>query len=200
MTKFIFIFLSFYFSNYCIAQTNAISEAERLFLTDLLDQSLAKFDKSIANLADKQLNFRSSKNEWTIAECIEHICLAELRFPQIVQEELAKPAKRKKIKITNEKITTRLINRRWKASAPEIFKPTGRFATVKEAVDTFRTQRLKTIDYVKVTNDDLRNHFWKHPATGVIDLYQTIILMSAHLERHIAQIEEIKMSNDFPNL
>ena len=62
----------------------------------------------------------------------------------------------------------------------------------------FKKQRLKTIEYIKTTNDDLRNHFWKHRLTGTIDLYQTILLMSAHLERHLAQIEQIKKTAAFP--
>jgi hypothetical protein len=60
-------------------------------------------------------------------------------------------------------------------------------------------KRQATIEYIKTTQNDLRNHFWKHPATGVVDLYQTLILMSAHLERHTAQIEEIKSAKRFPN-
>lgn len=201
MTKFIFTFLSLCFSMNCIAQNNTLTTEEREILTNLLKQSLTKFEKSISNLTTAQFQYRPSKSDWTIAECVEHVCLAELHFPQIVKEELSKPAdpkRRKKIKVSNEKIIARLTNRRWKANAPEIFKPSGKFTSVQEAVETFQTQRLKTIDYVNVTSDDLQNHFWKHPATGVIDLYQTIILMSAHLERHIAQIEEIKASTNFP--
>ncbi len=196
-----FVFLSLCFPTHCIAQTSVLTAEERIFLTTLLNKSLAKFDESIVNLAEAQLNFRPSKDKWTIAECIEHITLAEAHFPQILKEELQKPAepeRRKKIKITNDKIIARLTNRRWRAKSPEIFKPSGRFASVEETINAFKMQRNKTIDYINTTNDDLRNHFWKHPATGVVDLYQTIILMSAHLERHIAQIEEVKAFEDFP--
>ena len=191
------------FSIKCFAQTSsfALTEEERKFLTTLLQQSLAKFDQSIANLTPAQFQFRPSPKKWTVAECIEHVCLAELHFLQIVKEELSKPAepnKRKKVKISNEKIIARLTNRGWRVRAPEIFKPSGKFSSVEEAIATFRSQRLKNIAYVDTINEDLRNHFWKHPATGVIDLYQTMVLMSAHLERHIAQIEEIKGNKNYP--
>jgi uncharacterized damage-inducible protein DinB len=201
MPKFILVLLFVCVSINCKAQNSLLMPEERTFLVELLQASLAKFDKSIANLTEEQLKFRISSNKWTIAECAEHICLAELHFPQIVREELQKPVapeRRKKIKITNEKIIARLTNRRWKAKSPEIFKPSGKFLTIEETINAFRLQRNKTIDYVNTTNDDLRNHFWKHPATGVVDLYQTMILMSAHLERHTAQIEEIKAFKDFP--
>lgn len=180
---------------------NVLTSEERTFLVNLLENSLTKFERCVADLTEAQLAFRPAKNKWTIAECIEHICLAELRFPQIVGEELqkpAEPARRKKIKVNNEQIIRRLTNRRWRAKAPEIFTPSGRFATIEDAKNTFRNQRLQTINYVLTTNDDLRNHFWRHPATGVVDLYQTMVLMSAHLERHLAQIEEIKVYKSFP--
>jgi hypothetical protein len=91
-----------------------------------------------------------------------------------------------------------MTSRRWKAKSPEIFKPTNKFATANEAITAFQNQRMQTIAYVEATKDDLRNHFWKHPLTGKIDLYQTLLLMSAHLERHIEQIENIKSSINFP--
>jgi len=65
-------------------------------------------------------------------------------------------------------------------------------------LDEFVKARRSTIDYVSTTQDDLLNHFWQHPATGTIDLYQSILLISAHAQRHILQIEEIKASANFP--
>jgi tRNA A37 threonylcarbamoyladenosine synthetase subunit TsaC/SUA5/YrdC len=91
-----------------------------------------------------------------------------------------------------------MLSRIWKAKSLEIFKPTGCFTSSEEAIKTFQEQRTKTLQYVNTTSDDLRNHFWKHPLTGTIDLYQTLILMSAHLERHIDQIEKVKAASNFP--
>ena len=174
---------------------------ERQELNKQLQYSFEKLNVAIKNLTDSQFNFRPSSNKWTIAECIEHITLAELKFPEIVKEEMKKeadPAFRNKIKINDKDIRTKMLSRRWKAKSPEIFKPSGKFTTVKTAIETFTLQRQQTIDYIKYTNDDIRNHFWKHPLTGHIDLYQTLLLMSAHLERHTEQIENIKKLVNFP--
>ncbi len=182
---------------------NLLSMEERNFLTEQLQKSLASFNNTIANLSTEQFNFRFAEDKWTIAECIEHITLAELRFPAIVKEELLKPSNpeyRKKIQVNEKDIINRLTNKNGKANSPEILKLTGKYPDVQDAISTFRNQRLATIEYVNTITDDLHNHFWKHPATGIVDLYQTIVLMSAHLERHIKQIEEVKLAKDFPKV
>jgi DinB superfamily len=180
---------------------SGLSVEERNNLTSVLNRSLEKFNLTVDGLSEEQFNYRMKPSEWTIAECIEHITLAELRFPKIVEEEMKKPADpemRKKVKIADDAIRGRITNRFWKARSPEVLKPTGSFTTTELALKLFRKQRKETLEYINSTNDDLRNHFWEHRATGIIDLYQTLILMSGHLERHIAQIEEIKSSKRFP--
>jgi DinB superfamily len=199
-----FFFVLFSFISKTVAQetlNNTLSDKERKELIEALQNSFNKLNNAIDNLSLEQINYREKEKKWTIVECIEHITLAEIKFPSIVATEMQKPSNpeyRKKIKIKDEKIRPKMLSRIWKAKSPEIFKPTGKFTTFNEAITTFRDQRLKTIEYIKTTKDDLRNHFWKHPLTGTIDLYQTLLLMSAHLERHIEQIEYLKKSKEFP--
>jgi uncharacterized protein YndB with AHSA1/START domain/uncharacterized damage-inducible protein DinB len=181
--------------------TTTISNTERMEMNKILTNSLQKFNDAIANLSEQQLNFKEASDKWSIAECIEHITLAELEFPNIIAKEMQQPANpdnRTKISIKDEEIQPKMTSRKWKAKSPEIFKPSNKFANAQEAITTFQNQRKTTIEYVETTKDDLRNHFWKHPLTGMIDLYQTLILMSAHLERHTQQIENIKKYTNFP--
>lgn len=178
-----------------------LTETERSFLIQTLNASFQKFEEVTHSLSEEQLYFKVKLTKWSIAECIEHVTLAEIHFSDIVEEEMKKPSKpelRAKIKIKDEKIRPKMLSRIWKAKSPELFKPSGKFNNPKDAIIAFREQRLKTIDYIKTTKDDLRNHFWYHPLTKNIDLYQTIILMSAHLERHIEQMEKIKKDKYYP--
>ena len=183
--------------------TPRLTEIEKNKMNDILNSSLVKFNSAVNNLSETQLNFRPAPVKWTIAECIEHIALAELEFPKILQSEMQQPSNpdlRSKIRIKDEEIQPKMTSKTWKAKSPEIFKPSNKFSNVKEAIIAFQNQRNRTIAYVEITKDDLRNHYWKHPLTGKIDLYQTLLLMSAHLERHIEQIENIKSSVGFPKL
>ncbi len=181
--------------------TPQLSEIEKSKMKDILNSSLIKFNSTVNNLSEAQLKFRPATDKWTIAECIEHITLAELEFPTILEREIQKPTNpdlRSKISIKDDEIQPKMTSKKWKAKSPEIFKPSSKFANPKEAITAFQIQRNKTITYIASTKDDLRNRYWKHPLTGKIDLYQTLLLLSAHLERHIEQIENIKASVTFP--
>jgi hypothetical protein len=54
------------------------------------------------------------------------------------------------------------------------------------------------MDYIRTTNDDLCDHFYTHPAFGVLDGYQRLLLLSSHSARHTEQIEEVKADRNFP--
>jgi len=54
------------------------------------------------------------------------------------------------------------------------------------------------MDYIRTTNDDLCDHFYTHPAFGVLDGYQWLLLLSSHSARHTEQIEEVKADRNFP--
>lgn len=179
----------------------SLTQSEREQLISELNRTLSLFEIEMAQLSTAQFQYKASSKKWSIAECIEHVTLAELHFQEILEAEMKKssnPSFRKKIKIKDEKIRPKMLSKIWKAKSPEVFRPSNYFKSTEEAINAFKSQRQKTISYVENTNDDLRNHFWKHPLTGTIDLYQTLILMSAHLERHLNQIKEIKASPNFP--
>jgi hypothetical protein len=72
-------------------------------------------------------------------------------------------------------------------------------------LDRFQRARGAIIDYVATTADDLRGHFGAtrhpgyYPAFDVHDGYQWLLRMSAHAERHTAQIHEVKDSAGYPS-
>ena len=183
-------------------QPMTISIEERLNLVNSLQLSQTSLKESIAHLSDTQFHYKSAANSWSIAECVEHITLAEIHFQEILSKALTTPpnsAGRKRIKIADEEIRSKMVEGRWKAKSPELFLPSQTSPSASIAIDAFDKQRLKNIQYIQDTQDDLRNHFWNHPLTGQIDLYQTLLLMSAHTERHINQIKTIQNHKNFPN-
>jgi hypothetical protein len=178
-----------------------LSIEERTYLIKTLTESHDAFLATIANLSITQLDFKPNSKSWSIAECVEHIALAELQFPKIVAEALQNrpaPENRKYIKINDSDIRSKMVDGKWKAKSPETFLPVSTFGNPALSIEAFTTQRIRTIQYVKDTQDDLRNHYWRHPLTGTIDLYQTLLLMSAHLERHINQIKTVQNHPNFP--
>ncbi len=194
----ILIIFSFGFNT---LESGSITKEEREFAISYYEKTQTDFLSAIEKLNSKQVNFKSDSAKWSILECAEHIVVSEEGIFGITQGTLKQPSdssKQKEITVTNDDIIKRLTNRSFKAQAPEIIKPTGRFSDIASIKEKFLSQRKVTIAYLLNTQDDLHFHYWKHPATGTIDLYQSLILLSAHTKRHTLQIEEVKASQGFP--
>ena len=71
------------------------------------------------------------------------------------------------------------------------------FATLNDAINSFKENRGKLIDYIKHSDADLRNHIATLPV-GSFDSYHMILFIGTHSNRHIKQMEEVKANPGFP--
>jgi hypothetical protein len=83
--------------------------------------------------------------------------------------------------------------------------PRVAFDDPRSALAGFLTARAAMIDYVKNTRDDLRGHITVSPMEGFpqmkfTDGYQWLLRMSAHTERHLMQIQEVRRSKGYPGV
>lgn len=179
-----------------------LTPEEREQALKLLQTSRDNFLKSISGLSQKQWTFKPAPDRWSVAEVAEHITVSESTLLGLVQSRLmqspADPAKREQVKGKDQLIITKVPDRSHKAQAPEFLRPTGRWATEADLVKTFESSRDATMNYVRTTNDDLRDHFFDHPAFGTLDGYQWLLLIATHSTRHTEQIEEVKADPNFP--
>lgn len=185
-----------------ITINRSLTDAERNFAIQHLSDTKAYLENAINGLSEEQMKFKPSPEKWSINECLEHIAITETVIMTNVTSSFAQPAnpeKRSEIKFTDEDIIKRLLDRSAKAKAREILLPKGNYATTKEIVEAFTIERNKAIQLIKTTNDDFRGRVLQHPAFGMIDAYQWILLMSAHVKRHTLQIEEVRSDKNFPN-
>jgi hypothetical protein len=184
------------------APSKPLTAEEREAALKSLQATHDAFLQSISGLSEKQWNFKPAPDRWSVAEVSEHITVSESTIFGLVQSKFmagpATPEKRAEVKVTDEIILTKVPDRSRKAQAPEFLQPTGRFANRDAVTKTFEDARKNTMDYVKTTQDDLRDHFGPHPMLGTIDAYQWILLISAHSARHTKQIEEVKADPNFP--
>jgi hypothetical protein len=180
---------------------STLSKEERKYAAGLLKETKKYFLKHIKGLSEAQLDFKAAPEKWSIRQCMEHITLAESFLDQLIEGTMkapANPEKRSEIKITDEQIPIMLVDRTKKAQAPEPIQPKGSFKSTEDMVQQFTAARDKHIEYMKTTQDDMRNHCMPHPAFGMMDSYQWMLLLAAHSKRHTLQIEEVKASPGFP--
>jgi uncharacterized damage-inducible protein DinB len=179
-----------------------LSPEEREFALKNLQTTHDKFLQSIAGLSQKQWTFKPGPDRWSVAEVAEHITVSESTILGLIQKQVmaspAAPEKREQVKGKDEMILQRMPDRSHKAQAPEFLRPTGRWPTEADVTKAFEESHKVTMDYVRTTNDDLRDHFFDHPVFGTMDGYQWLLLLSSHSARHTAQIEEVKADPNFP--
>jgi len=182
--------------------STTLTQAERDKALASLQATHDKFLQSISGLSEKQWKFKPGPDRWSVAEVAEHITVAESGIFGLVQQKVMQspltPEKRASVAGKDDLILTKVPDRSVKAKAPEFLQPTGRFATRDDLVKAFEQARANTMNYVRTTNDDLRDRFFDHPVLGTMDAYQWILLISAHSQRHTEQIEEVKADPNFP--
>jgi hypothetical protein len=178
-----------------------LTKQERDFAVQYMEQSRDTLLSDVKGLSTAQLNFKADSTRWSVAQCVEHIALAEGLFTMLAENSLkspADPSKRDSIKFTDQQIMNFLIDRSRKFQAPDVLKPDGKLSSYQAALDSFVARRNRNINFMKTTQDDLRDHYWVAPGFGTIDDYQVVLFMVGHSKRHTLQLEEVKASPGFP--
>jgi uncharacterized damage-inducible protein DinB len=181
---------------------STLTDEERKVAVAYLEDTRKKFLDSLQGLSEAQWKFKSAPDRWSVAEVAEHIALSEELILGLITGQILKspaaPEKKESVKGKEEMLRKTLPNRSQKVQAPEVLKPTNRWATQAELVKAFQASRDNTIKYVQTTQDDLRSHFGPHPVFKDLDAYQWLFLLSGHSERHTEQIKEVKADPNFP--
>ena len=183
-----------------MAADGEMTPAERAYLLDQLEQSKKEMIASIQGVTAAQWKFKPAPAVWSVAECAEHIVLAEDYIFSGSQGALKAPAGPRLESADAEHdraLVAAIKDRSKKATAPEPITPTNKFATPADAIAEFTARRDKTIAYVTNTNDALRVHSIDGPI-GKMDSYQFLLLLAAHSSRHTAQIREVQANADYP--
>jgi hypothetical protein len=179
-----------------------LSKAEREKAVAELESSQKLFLDATKGLSMAQWNFKPAPDRWSVAECAEHIGVTEAPVMKLITEQAlkgpAEPEKRELVKGKDDTILAMVTDRSTKAKAPESIQPTRRWPTSEEITKNVLENRARTIEFVRTTQEDLRDHFLDHPIFKTLDSYQWMILISGHMRRHTAQILEVEADPNFP--
>ena len=177
-----------------------ITEDERKFALDYFQETKEKLLSDVKGLSQAQLQWKPADSVWSVAECIEHITITEKGIFEMVKgtlQQAADPSKRSEVKNSDENVIKMLTDRSYRVKTQDGMKPTGQFGNAEETLEVFNQRRNEVIDYIKSTNDDLRNHYMDLPF-GKLDSYQGLLFLAAHSQRHTLQIEEVMADPGFP--
>jgi DinB superfamily len=178
-----------------------LTQKERDFAIQFMVSTRDTILLDVRGLSAAQLNFKADSTRWSVAQCVEHIALAEAALTMAYQQALnsaADPSKRDSIKYSDQQIIHFLTDRSRKFQAPEMLKPVGSFGSFQASLDSFVARRNRNIEFIKTTQADLRDHCSSFPGVGMVDDYQVVLFMVSHSKRHTLQLEEVKANPNFP--
>ena len=172
-----------------------LSELERRRLAAHIEMTGAWLEEEVSGLSPAQLEFRRAPGTWSIAEVLAHITLVGPIYWNDLQEAIKAPAGTPTLASRDEDILWYGIDRTRPEKAIPSEIPKGPVGSLSAALDAYRRQHARLLDYAKTTKDDLRRHVVTRQSC---DAYQWALLISAHEQRHILQIREIKADPRFP--
>ena len=169
---------------------------EKQALLESLESGREALLAELAGLTEDQAARAPEPGRWSVRECVEHLVLAEdYLFAQIIsaQNNASKPSETPVGSRAREaRILKRGADRSSRVEAPEVARPTGRFTTLAEALNTFLNSHNQTIRYVQACDDDPRARTAQHPLIGPVNCYEVLLIIAIHPHRHAQQIREIR--------
>jgi len=177
----------------------ALTDTDREKLLEHLDITSMNFQNAVAGLSEELWNYRAAEGRWTIAEVAEHIAASESLIREMSRGAMATPASAEMLKEArkDDVILARIPDRSSRFQAPEPLKPENRYKTPAGTMEAFRTERAISMKMAR-EGGDLRAYAAANPVLGPTDVYGWMLFMSAHVERHTKQIEEVKADPGFP--
>jgi hypothetical protein len=176
-----------------------MTKAERAELIELLNKSEKEFVQAVEGLTDQQWSFKPGPDLWSVAECAEHIVLAEALLFETATTSLT-AASDEKWEDTLRKtdvLRRALPNRTTKVDAPAAIKP-RQAMTRQQLMARFKEQRARALAYVQETEAPLKAHTAANPFFGPLNAHQWLLYIPLHHLRHNLQIAEVKTSSSYP--
>ena len=171
-----------------------ITSLERQRLVAHMEMTARWLDDEVTRLSPAQQSFRPSPNAWSILEGLDHLVVVGPIYWKDLQN--AKSITGGRVGLMNDvDVLWYGIDRTNREIALPTETPSRKLKDVPRAMELYRAQHAKLLQYVRDTNDDLRGRL---VGRQQCDAYQWALLISTHEQRHILQIREIKANPKFP--
>ena len=155
-----------------------------------LDTVHQKLIETVAPLEAGLFSTRPAKDEWSVAEIVQHLCLVEERVLKDLEREIAKAPQN--VGFLKRLVPTSIVSSRLlRVKAPKAVNPVA-VLEKDVAIENFNHARnsLKEL-CASHGHDRFRKLVFKHPFLGDIDGVATISFVGYHEQRHYKQIREV---------
>jgi hypothetical protein len=177
------------------ATPEPMTKGDRQRLLAHLDMTERWLVNELERLSPAQLAFRMTPDSWSITDVVEHLSIAEPQYWQMVLDSMKQPPTTEKLDATDAAILWYGIDRTERTKTGEARVPQGKVATAQEALASVKKLRATMREFAASTEDDLRS---RKLQGGNMQVYQWVLMISTHSQRHILQIQEIKAPEKYP--
>jgi uncharacterized damage-inducible protein DinB len=166
-----------------------------------IDRTRVRLVAAVEHLSDEQQTFSPAPGRWSVAELVEHLSIVEGSVVGLLEKLLGKAEESSAAAAAAPGLFADPVSiqefversRAAKYEAPERIRPTGlrlsdSLARMKDSRAALHALRPR------VERADGRALRFPHPAWGPLDLYQWLLFVGAHEDRHLAQIEALKQT------
>jgi hypothetical protein len=164
----------------------------------------------VAGLNNAQLNWKPAPEQWSIAQCLDHLAIATHEFDKYFSDALARG--RKKWPATHGPTYRPSFLGGWlikyvtpeaqkKLTAPKIFRP-AESSNIAEPLEKFLKQQDRFIEFVRETNGiDYNKTKLRSPVTPLMrySLADAFVITVVHGQRHLAQARRVRETAGFPS-
>ena len=161
------------------------------------------------DLTEGQLNWKPSAEQWSVAQCLEHLAVATRGFDKYFVSALERA--KNKFQTTNPPTYKPTMMGGWlarhvapesprKLRAPKIFRPPDASA-IEGSLQMFLDEQQKFIDFVRqCPGIDYNKTRIRSPVTPLVrySLADAFVITVLHAQRHLAQARRVRESPGFP--
>ncbi|MFY0698579.1 MAG: DinB family protein [Balneola sp.] len=172
--------------------TAQLSQAEKDFAINYLETTHANIVEAVKDLPEESFNYKPEDGGWSVSNALEHILLTETAFFGMAQGTLAndETMSEKDLSAQDGVLIGMLANRGTKVKTAPPFEPSGKWSSKAEMLSELEKSRTKLVEFLSSTDADLRGHVTALPF-GDADVYQIMLLVAAHSQRHTFQMQEV---------
>ena len=160
-----------------------------------IDETRARFFERVGALGAGQETMRADSEAWSVAEIVEHLSLVEKQIVKLTSLMLMKAeaggaqasADGRIEPLSLDKIIERSQSEKYQS--PETARPSGN-VSIADSLSGMRSSR-ETLHALRprLEATNLASVSYPHPAFGALNLYEWLVLIGFHEERHLRQIE-----------
>jgi hypothetical protein len=164
---------------------------------DFLDQHRATLEQAVESVPETQRERRPAADRWSVAEVLEHLNIVEGSITKLLTSQVsaARASGLETERETTPVIPTvpiaRLLDRTTRITAGAKSLPSGSIGA-RAAWTALAVSRHTLREFVLACDGlALSALMIPHPLLGPLNVYQWLVFLGAHEERHAAQIREM---------